>query len=313
MSTATETGIVQINLNPAPITIEPSTGLGELLTRVERFITIPPNGMSATQLKTLQKEKRARAVAEVAKAFPVTDDPSCETAGGFVAECAAIAGGIVDRWKSAKKKAHEAHADVCRMEAEELEAKSIIREAIDGNINIYRVAQKQEQRRKEIAEAEAAAAEGRRLQKIADDAAAEQRKIEAAAAEARRQGEISKARELTQQAAAVAEQVVDTQEQAQLAAEVYHEPASTPKVAGRVEKWPWVGKCVSIEDLISAVAKADFPLYHEIPTRGGGVERVALFEVNQAVINYYAKRLEGNAKIPGCVFEETLNSSYRTK
>lgn len=314
METEEQTGIVQIDLNPSPIQIAPSEGLSEVLERVDRYLVIPNRERIApTELKKLQKQRREKAVAEVAKVFPIPDDEACERAGGFVSECAAICKSILERWQSAKKKAHEAHADVCRMEAEELSAKEVVREAIDGNINAYRTLQRQERVKKEREDADRAAAESRRLQAEADAKAAEQRRLEEEAAVARRAGDIKAARAIQQEAAQVAQQVEAVSEQAEAAKEVYHEPAPVPQVAGRVEKWPWKGKVLDPMALIKAIAAGEWPLEHEIAVRGGGTEKVSLIEFNDAVIQYYAKRLEANARIPGVVFQEELSSSYRTK
>lgn len=315
METQTETtSIVQIDLNPSPIQIAPSEGLSEILSRVDRYLVVPNSDkLPAAKLKLLQKERREKAVAEVAKAFPVADDESCERASGFVAECAAICGSIVERWRSPKKKAHEAHAEVCRMESEELQAKQIVREGVDVNVNAFRVRQRDERIRQEREDSERAAAESRRLQAEADKAAAESRRLEAAALELKRQGDMKAARALQEQAAATVEKVAEIQEQAEIASEVFHESAPAPKLAGRTEKWPWVGKPVDAMVLIRAIAAGEYELFHDIPVRGGGTERAPILEFNNSVIQYYAKRLEANARIPGVEFKEELQSAYKSK
>jgi hypothetical protein len=61
-----------------------------------------------------------------------------------------------------------------------------------------------------------------------------------------------------------------------------------------------------------AVAAGAYPLEHTITVRGV-TKTVPILMENPEVIEYYAKRLEANARIPGCEFSEELRTSVHTR
>lgn len=312
---AEQGGKLEIYLSPSTQELAPvSDGLSGVLLRVTSFLKQPMLAkLTATQLKAKQKERRERAITEVRALFPVTNDDEKLLAAAVANECTIRSKSIISSWEEGKKRTHEAHAWICAQEARELEPLAVIREAADGNANAYAVQQREAQRLREHQEAQARDAEASALRQKAKEEEDRARAIEEQARQARAQGDIRTAKALVAEATATAGAAVELVEQAEFVKEDVGRIVTAPKIDGRQERWPWVGECTDPMALIKAIAAGEFPLYHDVPQRGGGTQRVAILEVNQAVITTYAKKLEKDAKIPGVTFREELQSAYRSK
>lgn len=306
-------GVVSIDLDQQIELSGISEGLTEIIQRVDKFMVLPnAANLPAAEVKKRLKEKRDKAIAEVAARLPVTDEESMLAVGAIVTECVTIRAGIVGFWAEAKDLAHRAHKRLCDLESRDLESKDIIREAADRNINAFRMKQEEDRRAEERRVQQLAQEEQRRLLAESERQFREKERLEAVAREAKRAGDMATARIANQEAALAVQQAEVLEEKAvAVLDEVVHAPAPVAKIAGRVEKWPWVGTVVDPKALIKAIAAGEVPLEHTIPVRGGGEQTVPLVEFNDAVIQYYAKRLEANARIPGCEFKETLQSAQR--
>lgn len=318
MSTATElSGLVQIDVDRSLEIPDVSEGLETIIQRIVTYASpVPIDGKptpSPDQIRKHFKTKQVQTLDKLKQALAVTDEDSFQLVGGFVAEAAGIVKSISKDIAEDKEKAAWSHQRICDREAIAQAPYSWVKEAGDANLNAYRMKQKREAEELARKEQEAAQAEQRRLQAEADNKLREQRELEAKAIEAKRSGDMAAARKAQQEAAAATQAAETLQEQAvAVVEEVQHAPAPMTKIAGRVEKWPWRGQVVDLKALVIAVGTGQFPLEHNITVRGV-TKTVPIFEVNPEVIEYYAKRLEANARIPGCVFSETLVSAQRTK
>lgn len=315
MSTATElTGLVQIDTERELELGGGSAGLVIVVNGILRGC-VPEIGKKRTpaEIRKLFKAKEVQTLDKLSQALSVTDDDSFQTVGGLVAEAAGIIRAIEQDIAGEKQMASDLHKLLCDREAVTQAPYRLIKQAGDTAMNNYRMGQKREAEELARKEQEVAQAEQRRLQQEADNKLREQRELEAKALEAKRQGDMAAARQAQQQAAANAQAAEVLQEQAAaVVEEIQYAPAPMTKIAGRVEKWPWKGTVVDLKALVIAVGSGAYPLTHQITVRGV-TKTVPIFEVNPEVIEYYAKRLEANARIPGVAFAEVLQTAQRTK
>ena len=310
-----EKSLVTIDMNPPLATVEASPGLSELLARVEKFIVIPGAGkMKPMELSRTKAAKRVKAIEEVAKVLVVSNDEQFQIVGTYASECVEIQKAIVERWADAKAAAHKAHKTICAMEEAEIDAKDIIKLAAESAMKAYRLKQRQEQEAREREAQRLQDEEARKLREAAELEAKKQAELEEQAKAARAEGDIRTAKALVAEASEVAAKVEDLAVQADVVQnEVPAIEDTTPKIAGRQERWPWVGECTDPMALIKAVAAGTVPLEYELPQRGGGTKKVLLLEPNSEVINWFAKRLEANAQLAGCTFKQDLVTAYRGK
>ncbi len=314
MSTATElTGLVQIDTERELVAVA-SADLGGMADGIVAFIA-PDIGKKRTpaEIRKLFKNKEVQTLDKLSQALMVTDDDSFQTVGALVAEAAGIIKAIEVDIAPEKQTASELHKLLCDREAVAQAPYRLIKQAGDTSMNAYRVKQKREA--DELARKEQE--EARKKQAKLDAEAAEQlrqvRELEAKALQAKRDGDMAASRQATQEAVKATQAAETLQEQAvAVVEEIQYAPAPVTKIAGRVEKWPWKGTVVDLKQLVLAVGSGAYPLEHQITVRGV-TKTVPIFEVNPEVIEYYAKRLEANARIPGVKFEETLQTAQRTK
>lgn len=315
MSTATElTGLVQIDTERELELSGGSPGLALVVDGIQRSC-VPDIGKkrSPAEIRKLFKTKEVQTLDKLSQTLAVTDDDSFQSVGGLVAEAAGIIKAIEADIAGEKQMASDLHKLLCDREAVAQAPYRLIKQAGDTAMNAYRVNQKrqtEELTRKEQEEA-------RKKQAQLDAEAAEQlrqvRELEAKALEAKRAGDMAASREAARQAV-VAVETAEILRDAAIAVveEVQHAPAPMTKIAGRVEKWPWKGTVTDLRALVMAVGAGTFALEHTITVRGV-TKTVPIFDVNPEVIEYYAKRLEANARIPGVAFAEVLQSAQRTK
>lgn len=314
MSTATElSGLVQIDTE-RELLVAASADLGGMADGIVAFIA-PAIGKKRTpsEIRKIFKAKEIQTLDKLSQTLAVTDEDSFQSVGGLVAEAASIIKAIEVDIAPEKQTASDLHKLLCDREAVAQAPYRMIKQAGDTALNNFRVKQKREAEELARKEQEAAQAEQRRLQAEADNKLREQRELEAKAIEAKRSGDMAAARKAQQEAAAATQAAETLQEQAvAVVEEVQHAPAPMTKIAGRVEKWPWRGQVVDLKALVIAVGAGAYPLEHTITVRGV-TKTVPIFEVNPEVIEYYAKRLEANARIPGVQFSETLVTAQRPK
>lgn len=311
MSTATELGIVSIDADRA-LQIEVSAELGDVVSRTLAVIQpLDKNGkpLPAAEVRKYYKSKEALAMGKLVSHLAVNDEESYLRVGGLVKEAAKALGDIAADIKDDKKRASDLHTSLCDREFIAQFPHSLVKQAGDANINAYRMRQEQERREQQRKDTEAAQAEQRRLQAEADAKLREQQRLEQVAREAKRAGDMATARIATQEAALVVQEVQTLEERAvAVVEEVQHAPAPTTKIAGRVEKWPWVGECKDIMAFAKAIVEGRIPLYHDF-----GAGPVPAIMPNPEFGKYYAKRLEANAKFDGWEFKETLQSAQRSR
>ncbi len=314
MSTATElTGLVQIDVDRE---LELGGGSPGIVTLVESvLLSLPDFGKKRTPSETrkILKSKEVQTLDKLSRALVVSNDDEFQTVGGLVAEAAGIIKAIETDIAGEKQMASDLHKLLCDREAVAQAPYRLIKQAGDTAMNAFRVKQKREAEEQARKDQEAAQAEQRRLQTEADNKLKEQRALEAKALEAKRSGDMAAAREAAREAL-VAVETAEILRDAAIAVveEIQHAPAPITKIAGRIEKWPWKGTVVDQVALEIAVGSGQYPREHTLTVRGV-TKTVPIFEVNPEVIEYYAKRLEANARIPGVVFEETLQTAQRTK
>lgn len=116
--------------------------------------------------------------------------------------------------------------------------------------------------------------------------------------DARMVGDIKLAKELEAQASTVVTDMVI--------------PDSVPEVDGLGLRRPWKGEVENVMELIVAIAEGRVPLVHTV-VRGGNAEELPLLEVNESVLNYIAKRLGKDMKIPGCRAYEDISFAASKK
>jgi hypothetical protein len=318
MSTATElTGLVQIDVDRSLEITDVSAGLEQIVQRIVTFASpVPIDGKPAPspdQIRKHFKAKQVQTLDKLKQALAVTDEESFHVVGGFVAEAAGIVKSIAKDVAEEKEKASWTHQRICDREAVAQAPYSWVKEAGDANMNTFRMKQKREAEEQSRKDQEIAQAEQRRLQQEADNKLREQRELEAKALQAKRDGDMIASREAAREALAAVEAAEILRDAAvAVVEEVQHAPAPMTKIAGRVEKWPWKGTVVDQVALEIAVGTGQYPREHTITVRGV-TKTVPIFDVNPEVIEYYAKRLEANARIPGVKFEETLQTAQRTK
>jgi hypothetical protein len=308
------TGLVQIDVGRR---IGPQDNqtveMMQIAQRVLDYVS-PPGTVAAKSPGDARKAFKAKEVQcldKLKQALVVSDDDSFQTVGMLVAEAATIIKAIEVDIAPEKKLASDLHKLLCDREANAQAPYEWVKRAGDQNLNAYRVKQKREADELARKEQEAAQAEQRRLQAEADNKLRQQRELEAKALQAKREGDMATAREAQQGAASAAKIAEVMQERAvAVVEEIQHAPVSVPKIAGRVEKWPWRGTVVDRMALIKAIANGEVKEEHVIKA---GEPPVHLVEFNDAVIQYYAKRLEANAVMTGVKFEEHLVSAQRTK
>jgi len=283
---------------------------------VADLVTLPPitgKPRPPADIRKFLKTKEVQTLDKLSKLLAVVDEDSFQRVGIIVKGAATAVKYIEDEIAEDKELASRSHQRICDREFNAQFAYKLVRQAGDTAMNTYRIRQKREAEELARKEQEQAQAEQRRLQAEADNKLREQRELEAKALEAKRAGDMAAYRSTQEHAQANAKQVELLQEQAvAVVEEVQHAPAPVTKIAGRVEKWPWKGTVTDLKQLVLAVGSGAFPLDHTITVRGV-TKTVPIFNVDPEVIEYYAKRLGANARIPGCRFEEILQTSQRTK
>lgn len=212
--------------------------------------------------------------------------------------CATEISKIQSRWKDIKAKAFATHKSAVASETSELAPLQKVKDACVNNMLEYKRLELEERRRLEREATQKADAERLRLAREEQAKQAEQARLEAAAREARRQGDIKAAREMTAQAATVKQEIAEVKEEgAQVTEEVVRAPAAV--AAGVGERRPWTAEVFDANLLINAVAEGRFPLMHLCPQRGGPDKLIPIIEINQAVLDHYAKRQQDSMAIPG--------------
>ena len=319
MSTATElSGVVSIDADRSLEVRDISADLGDIISRTLAVAILQPLDNTGkprppADLRKQIKTKEPAALTKLTAHLAVTDEESYLRVGNLVAEATRAMKEIGSEVEDDKRMASELHQRICDREFVAQFPYRLVKAAGDTNINAFVLKNKQEAEAEQRKQMEAAQAEQRRLQAEADNKLREQQALENAAREAKRSGDMAAAREAQQQAAAVVQQAEVLQEKAAAVVDqVVHTPA-LPKLAGRTEKWPWVGKGEDLMVTLKAIVAGELQLYHDIPVKGGGTERRSIVNWDDPTIQYYAKRLEANARIPGVKFEETLQSAQRSK
>lgn len=314
MATATElTGLVQIDTE-RELLVAASADLGGMADGIIAF-TAPDIGKKRTpaEIRKLFKAKEVQTLDKLSKGLAVTDDDTFQTVGALVSEAAGIIKAIEVDIAPEKQTASELHKLLCDREAVAQAPYRLIKQAGDANMNAYRVKQKREAAERELLEQAVALREQRRLDAEAAEQLRQVRELEAKALQAKRDGDMAASRQAQQEAAKATHAAEVLQEQAvAVVEEIQYAPEPMTKIAGRVEKWPWSGKCVDARSLVLAVAAGSYALDHQITVRGV-TKTVPILVPNPEVIEYYAKRLEANARIPGCEFSEELRTSVHTR
>lgn len=174
-----------------------------------------------------------------------------------------------------KQAAHVTWKKICDTEASYLDplknAEAAIKEKV---ITFTREEERKQQEIAKVAEAKRQAEERK-----------ERERIEEQARKAREAGKVEKAEALEQKAEAVT------------IAPVFTPPPQPLKAEGSAFKKTWVGKCVSIMDLLKAIVEGKAP--------------VSLIEINESAINTAAKTYKNTMTIPGLRFYEKTQMSVR--
>lgn len=229
----------------------------------------------------------------------VTDEVTFTRVGIIIQGCATEISNIESRWKDVKAGAFANHKLIVAKEKGEIAPFEKVKATGTSNMLTFR--RRQEQERRDVEAAEQRRVDAERLRLLQEERAkdAERLRLEQAARDARRDGDIRQSKELAAQAAVVTQEITQVQDEAASVTEeaVYVPPA---KVEGIGERRPWGAEVFDANLLIKAVAEGKFPLMHLIPQRGGPDKMVPIIEINQAVIDHYARRQQDSMAIPGC-------------
>lgn len=251
------------------------------------------------QLSTaLAKEPEITAVAPKDD-LTVTDEVTFVRVGIIVKGCAEKIKTIESKWKDVKAGAFANHKLIVSKEKEETARYEMVKDTGTSNMLAFRKRQEQERRDAEAAAQRKTDAERLRLLQEERAKETERLRLEQAAKDARRDGDIRQAKELAAQAAVVTEEIAQVQDEAAaVTEEVVYQPAA--KVEGIGERRPWGAEVFDANLLIKAVAEGKLALMHLIPQRGGPDKMVPIIEINQAVLDHYARRQQDSMAIPGC-------------
>lgn len=257
----------------------------------------------------IAQQPEASAVAPVDE-LTVTDEVTFQRVSLIAQACATQIGRIQSRWKDIKAKAFATHKSAVASETAEIAPFEKVKFTATENMRQFRIAQDKERKRLEAVEAQRVEAERQRLAQEEAAARRKQEELEKQARELVRAGEVRAAKEVAAQAQAVKAEAVELkQEAAAVTEQAVYVPAA--KAAGVGEKRPWGAVCFDPMMLIKAVAEGKYPLEHLIPQRGGPDKMVPVLEINQAVLDHYARRMQATMKIPGCRSEEGFSLSVR--
>ncbi len=302
------TGLVQIDVDRELAVPDIGEELADLLADL---ISIPLTNKPRppADLRKFLKTKEVPTLDKLKQVLAVTDDDSFQRVGLIVKGAVAAAKWVEDEIAEDKELAARSHKRICDREFNAQFAYNLVRQAGDTALNAFRVKQKREAEEQARKEQEAAQAEQRRLQAEADNKLREQRALEAKALEAKRSGDMAAAREAAREAL-VAVETAEILRDAAIAVveEIQHAPAPMTKIAGRVEKWPWVAECKDVLVFARAVLSGEHPSSVEIDG-----ENIPALLPNPKYGKYFAKRLEANAKLAGWEFREELQTAQRTK
>lgn len=240
----------------------------------------------------------------------VTDEVTFVRVGLIAQACATEISRIKSRWADIKAAAFATHKKAVAKETGELAPFEKVKLTATENMRQFRIQQDRERRRLELEAADKAESERQRLAKEAADAETKREKLEAQARELRRQGDVRQAKEIAAQAETAKEEAKElVQEAAAVTEQAVYVPVA--KAEGVGEKKPWSAVVEDAMLLIKAVAAGEVPLMHMVPQRGGPDKMVPILEINQAVLDHYAKRLQDTMKIPGVRAEQGFSLSVR--
>ncbi len=223
-----------------------------------------------------------------AATLEVVDEQSDAVAAEIVSRCAAEIKAIEEDFKDSKNTTNQAHKSICALEKKYAQPYIDARLALEMKIIPYR---------KRIRD------ERNKLQSEVDlTANAEQKQLLDKAEQLRSQGKMTQAKAVEEEANSIIVPVLPS--------------VGVSDDAPLTEREPWVGKVVSIMDVIHLIQSGKQPLMHAIKVRGKDVlQELPILEINPLVLAHLAKTHMDTLKVhfPGLDAEQDLQLAARKR